>query len=128
MVTYTNSEKNQDSNMKQNKIDEALQEVKLLIDLLNSRIQDAENRVLFFEHQGLGSLHLNYEEYLRYSRCLENLVKSSVKDEDLSIKSVESTFQEALLTAFYFSKILTIDNNLTQEEILNDLKQKLLGG
>ena len=64
-----------------------------LIDFLNLRTEEAGERILYFERQGLGSVHLNYEESSRYHKCLRSLAKSSVKDDDLSSKTVERAGQ-----------------------------------
>ncbi|MFZ4555272.1 MAG: hypothetical protein ACOYN8_02685 [Pseudanabaena sp.] len=87
--------------MTQRKIDESLQEVKSLIDFLNLRTEEIAEKILYFEHLGLGSLHLDYEGSSRYHKCLRNLLESSVKDDDLSIKNVEMAFQESLLKALF---------------------------
>jgi hypothetical protein len=110
--------------MKQSKIDESLQDVKSLINFINSRAEGTEEKTLYFDHQNLGGLHLDYEESSHYHKCLRNLVKNSVKDDDLSLKTVEVAFQEALLKALC-SNDYDISDNLRINEILEELKQKL---
>ncbi|MCY7278881.1 MAG: hypothetical protein LH702_35380 [Phormidesmis sp. CAN_BIN44] len=107
-------------------MDKSLQAVKSLIDFLNSRSEEAGERILYFERQELGGLHLNYEEFSQYHKCLRNLVKNSVKDDDLSLKTVEGAFQEALLKALC-SNSCSISNDSRINEILEELKQKLTG-
>jgi hypothetical protein len=110
--------------MKQSKIDESLQNVKSLIDFLNSRTEEAGEGILYFEHQELGHLYLNYEESSRYGKCLRNLVESSVEDDDLSLEIVEGAFQEALLKALCPNNS-SISDDLGINKILEGLKQKL---
>jgi len=110
--------------MKQNKIDKSIHEVKLLINYLKLITEETNEEILYFEHLGLGSLHLNYEGASRYRECLRNLVENSVKDDDLSLKTVEGLFQEALLEAFYLEES-SASIDLKINDILEGLKQKL---
>jgi hypothetical protein len=111
--------------MKQSKMDEALRNVKsLIIDFLHSKSEKDGEKILYFERQGLGGLYLNYEDFLRYHQCLRELATSSVKDDDLSLKTVEEAFQEALLKALCSNNCSTPEN-LRIDEILEILKQKL---
>jgi len=111
--------------MTQSKIDKSLQSIKLLIiDFLNSKTEETGKRILYFEHQGLGGLHLNYEEFLQYRKCLRDLVESSVKADDLSLRTVERGFQEALLKALNPDNC-SISDDSRINEILENLKQKL---
>ena len=111
--------------MKQSKLDESLQEVKVLIDFLDSRTEQTGERELYFERGGLGRLHLDYEEASRYHKCLRNLVNSSVKDDDLSLKTVERALQETLLEALFSNNSSLPSTDLKISRILEDLKQKL---
>ena len=113
-------------NLTQSKIDESLQEIRSLIDFLNSRTEVSEEKTLslYFEHHGLGSLHLDYEEASHYHKCLRNLIKISVKDDDLSLKTVEKAFQEALLKALCLNTS-SIPEDARISGILEDLKKKI---
>ena len=112
--------------MAQSKIDESFQEIRSLIDFLKSRTEAPKEKPLslYFERNELGSLNLNYEEALHYHKCLRNLIKISVKDDDLSLKKVENAFQETLLKALCVNTS-SISEDLRISEILQDLKQKI---
>ncbi|MBD1872056.1 hypothetical protein H6F75_01045 [Nodosilinea sp. FACHB-131] len=105
-------------------MDESLRSVKLLIEFLNSKTEENGEKVLYFERQGLGGLHLNYKESSRYRECLRDLASSSVRDDDLSLKTVEGAFQEALLKALCSNDCSTPEN-LRIDEIVENLKRKL---
>jgi Apea-like HEPN len=111
--------------MKQVKKDESLENIKsLIIDFLNSKTEEDGERVLYFERKGLGGLHLNHEKFLRYNKCLRDLARISVKDDDLSLNTVEEAFQEALLKALSPNNCSTHENSMI-DEILESLKKKL---
>ncbi|WP_339383180.1 hypothetical protein [Phormidium tenue] len=112
--------------MAQSKIDESFQEIRSLIDFLKSRTEAPTEKILslYFERHELGSLHLDYEEASRYHKCLRNLIKNSVKDNDLSLKKVENAFQETLLKALCVNTS-SISEDLRISEILQNLKQKI---
>lgn len=111
--------------MKQSKMDEVLRSIKsLIIEFKDSGIEENGDKALYFERQGLGGLHLNYEESSRYRKCLRDLAASSVKDDDLSLKTVEGAFQEALLKALCSNSYSTPEDSRINE-ILEALKRKL---
>jgi hypothetical protein len=111
-------------NMKKSKLDEAFLEVDALIVFLNSRIGIEGKKYLFIRHEGIGSLQLDYEESSRYHKCLDNLVRITVKNDDLSRRSVEKALQEAILKAICTeTKSISLDVRI--RKVLDELRENL---
>ncbi len=110
--------------MKKSKLDEALLEVESLIVFLNSRIGIEGTKYLFIQHEDIGSLHLDYEESSRYHQCLDNLVRNTVKNDDLSRRSVEKALQESILKAICTdTKSIALEVRISK--VLDELRKKL---
>jgi len=110
--------------MKKSKFEDALLEVDALIVFLNSRIGMEGTKYLFFQREGIGSLNLDYKESSRYHKCLDNLVRNTVKNDDLSRRSVEIALQEAILKVICI-EATSISLDVRISKVLDEYRKKL---
>ena len=110
--------------MKKTNLEDALLEVNALIMFLNSRIGIEGTKHLFIQREGIGSLHLDFEESTRYHKCLDNLIRATVKNDDLSRRSVEISLQEAILKVIC-TDVTSISIDVRIRKVLDELRKQL---
>ena len=110
--------------MSDQELTNAFDVIKAFMRMISSNEIYISNIWIFFEHEGLGYLSLNYEHSLQYHECLNHLIKTFINNDDISRRSIEKEFQKAILKVrSQANYTANLEENIDKE--LNNLEKEL---